>query len=172
MEKYIQIGFVGKTHGVNGELKYNVEDEYWEDFFDAQVLFVEIAKRKTPFFVEEITTGGLALLKFEDIQSREDAIPLTNKELYMRESDLAERKPEELNLDEMLDLLTGFMVVDEEVGEVGVIKEVLEFPQQVMAVLDYQEKEILIPLNDEFIQSIDQKNKGILMNLPEGLLEL
>ncbi len=172
MEKYIQIGNVRKTHGVSGELKYTVDDEYWEDFLEADVLFVDVRGRKTPYFVEGIKTGSLPLMKFEDIDSREEAGIIANKALFMRSSDLEERTTEEVDVADMFDLLPGYLIVEAEAGEVGAIKEVLEFPQQIMAVVDYKEKEILIPLNDVFIQNIDQQKQVIGMKLPEGLLEL
>ncbi|MGA9588941.1 MAG: 16S rRNA processing protein RimM, partial [Salegentibacter sp.] len=34
------------------------------------------------------------------------------------------------------------------------------------------DKQILIPMNDEFIQKIDKTNKTIYLNTPEGLVDL
>ncbi|MCB0654391.1 MAG: 16S rRNA processing protein RimM [Saprospiraceae bacterium] len=173
MEKYIQIGFALKTHGVGGEIKFNIEDEYWDDFEEADVLFLEVSGRKTPYFVEEIKSGGsMLLVKFEDINSREEASALTSRPVFMREKDMSEKEEEDLRVEDMFDLLPGYMIVDMSGKEVGEIKEVLEFPQQIMAVVDYNEREILIPLNDVFIKGIDQRKKAILMELPEGMLEL
>jgi 16S rRNA processing protein RimM len=45
-------------------------------------------------------------------------------------------------------------------------------PQQEIAVVVYQNKEVLIPLNEKLIVSIDEDKKVILMDLPEGLLTL
>jgi 16S rRNA processing protein RimM len=44
-------------------------------------------------------------------------------------------------------------------------------PQQEMAFLDYRGREVLIPLNEQLIISIDETQKHILMDLPEGLLD-
>lgn len=172
MDVYINIGKTHKTRGVIGELKYSVSDEYWEDFLKAEVLFIEVSGRKTPFFVETIKTDNQEVLKLEDVDSLEAAGALTNKVIFMRESDLSEKDVQEMPLTSMFDILPGYLMEDEKAGEIGEIIEILEFPQQIMALVQFGKKEILIPLNDSFIQDIDQKKRRMLMKLPEGLLEL
>jgi len=63
-------------------------------------------------------------------------------------------------------------LVDENHGLIGIINEVTEMPQQEMAVLNYREKEILIPLHATLIEAIDTTNQKITVRLPEGLLDL
>jgi 16S rRNA processing protein RimM len=45
-------------------------------------------------------------------------------------------------------------------------------PQQTMASMVYQNKEVLFPINDQFVKSIDQAAKKILVELPDGLLAI
>lgn len=172
MDKYIEIGFAGKTHGVSGELKFSVEDDYWDDFEKADVLFLEVGGRKTPFFVESIKSGNLLLVKFEDISSREAANDLTNRPVFMRQKDVTSKTIDSVRVEDMFDLLPGFFINQTNGEPVGKINEVLEFPQQIMAVVDYDGKEVFIPLNDVFIKDIDQEQRILLMELPEGLLDL
>ena len=54
----------------------------------------------------------------------------------------------------------------------GEIKEVIAFPQQEMAVIFQEEKEIFIPLHKDLLEKIEEKKQCIHMNLPEGLLDL
>jgi 16S rRNA processing protein RimM len=62
--------------------------------------------------------------------------------------------------------------LDEQRGELGEIVEIHEYPQQYVAVVPHQFREILFPLNDDFIKEIDVE-KGILhVSLPEGLIDL
>jgi 16S rRNA processing protein RimM len=172
MEQYIEIGFAGKTHGVKGELKFSVEDTYWDDFEQADVLFLEVAGRKTPYFIEYIKSGHLLLVKFEDVSSREAANALTNRPVFMRRQDVNANMIDAVRVEDMFDLLPGYLIRQTSGEDVGKIKEVLEFPQQIMAVVEYGGKEIFIPLNDVFIREIQQSEKWILMELPEGLLDL
>jgi len=172
MEKYIEIGFSGKTHGVKGELKFSVEDAYWHDFEQADVLFLEVAGRKTPYFVDYIKSGHILLVKFEDISTKEAANALTNRPVFMRQQDVNSSSMDVVRVEDMFDLLPGYLIRQTNGADVGKIKEVLEFPQQIMAVVDYAGKEIFVPLNDVFIKEIDQAGGMILMELPEGLLDL
>jgi len=74
METYQSIGFTKKTYGVKGELKLNVEDQYLEDFAQADVLFLNMAGRKIPYFVDYINFENPFIVKFEDFDSKESAI--------------------------------------------------------------------------------------------------
>jgi hypothetical protein len=65
----------------------------------------------------------------------------------------------------------GVSVSDVE-GEIAMIEEVASFPQQEMAYVMYQDRTILIPLNDEFILDVDKENKKVTMSLPNGILSL
>jgi len=66
----------------------------------------------------------------------------------------------------------SFEISDKTLGEIGVIEEIIEYPQQEMAAVTYKDKEVLIPLNDQLIVKIDLDGKRIEMDLPEGLLAL
>jgi 16S rRNA processing protein RimM len=62
--------------------------------------------------------------------------------------------------------------VDLELGELGRIIEVIEFPQQEMAVISHNKNEIFIPINENLIEKIDKEKQYIYMNLPEGILDI
>ncbi len=68
--------------------------------------------------------------------------------------------------------LKGFIVSDETHGELGEILEVNEYPQQFVATVSYKGKEILFPLNDDMIIEIDEDARTLLVDLPDGLLDL
>ena len=173
MEKYISIGYTKKTKGVKGELKIEVEDIYWEDFQKSTVVFLLQKGKEMPFFIEKIIDGKELLLKLEDIDSKEAAHELTSKEMFLRASDVSEKEEViTINSDLQFGHLVNYQIKDQTLGNIGVIEEVLEFPQQEMAILFIEEKEILIPLNEILIEEIDEKNRVVVMNLPEGILEL
>jgi ribosomal 30S subunit maturation factor RimM len=48
---------------------------------------------------------------------------------------------------------------------------VLSYPANDVIVLDYKEKEILIPAVDEFIKLIDFEKKCLTINVIDGLLD-
>lgn len=168
----ISIGFCRKPHGVGGELKVQIEAEYLEDFLQAEVIFLDITGKQVPYFIEKIRPGSEILVKLEDVDSREAAAALNGKEMLMREEDVHTGEEEENEEDLAYEDLVGYEIIETDLGLIGKIEDVLEYPQQMMALLIYQEREILIPLNEYLIQDIDIENQQIIMELPEGLLEL
>ena len=171
MEKYVEIGYTRKTHGVIGELKFFVEDPYWEVFDQVGRVFLEIRSAKVPFFVQSIRGAHEDILHFEDVPNREAAIPLQSKTMYMLESDL----PKDLDTRELSPeyvRLEGYSMTDVQLGTIGIVKSVIEMPAHEVALVDYQGKEIMIPLNEHFIKKIDDKKSEIKVDLPEGMLSL
>ncbi len=173
MQNYILIGNTRKSYGVKGEMKLQVNEEYLEDVFKLKIVFLKINGKHIPYFVESVKVGNAILIKFEDINSPEETAAIASKEMYARAEDLTPPDERLFEVEGMeFEKYAGYTIIDIEKGRVGVIKEVLEFPQQEMAVVEYKNKEILIPLNDELIESIDDVKKEMLLNLPEGLLDL
>lgn len=136
---------------------------------EAEVIFLELQGGAVPFFVESIRDLGDLVVKLDEVDTPEAAVTLTGKAVYLPNEALKRGATEE-GLD--LSMLEGFSIVDEAAGSVGIIEEVLELPQQVMAVVQYQDREVLIPLTDELITDVDAESGTLYMSLPEGLLDL
>jgi len=49
---------------------------------------------------------------------------------------------------------------------------VIEQPHQLICRINLNNKEALIPLHEETIKKIDKKKKEVLVELPEGLLDV
>lgn len=169
-EPYVEIGHSKKTHGVDGEVKVFIEPEYLDAFLEAAVVFFDVQGGYVPFFVERIREASALLLKLEDVNSPEAAAAVTGKSLYMRSADLQFVSTGAAAVD--YTFLEGFRIVDRESGPVGPIREILEYPQQVLAVVDYRGKEVLVPLHDQLITRVDKEAQVLEMDLPEGLLAL
>lgn len=175
MSTYVTIGKIGKAHGLTGELKVSIEERYWEDFLQNERVFIAVKSMKVPYFISNVRGGSSVILKLEDVDDRDAAIALQSKDLLLREQDLLSDDERTLPLEEEDGLeyahLEGYTLVDKALGEIGPIDEVLEMPQQEMAFLRYQGREVLVPLNAHFIQEVDEKARRVIMDLPEGLLD-
>jgi 16S rRNA processing protein RimM len=66
----------------------------------------------------------------------------------------------------------GYQVVDAAEGELGIVRGVYAMNAQDLIAMDYQDKEILIPINSEIVRTVDRANKKINVALPEGLLAI
>ena len=169
--EYTQIGFTKKAHGVKGELKIAIDEIYEDIFLSADRVFIEVRGAKMPFFIENIRGGGELIVHFEDITNKDQVIHIQSKGVFLPAAELpASIEVEDDGLE--YGFLEGFTIHDKNTGEVGKIEEVIDMPQQEMAIVTYKNKEILIPLNDHIIASISEAKKTVLMDLPDGLLDL
>jgi 16S rRNA processing protein RimM len=63
-------------------------------------------------------------------------------------------------------------VIDKSKGELGIVDDMMQMPTQWIAQMNYKGKEVLMPLVEQTIESIDLKKKTLHLDLPEGLLEV
>jgi len=78
-----KIGSLTRTHGVRGEVAFQFTDDVW-DRVEADYLFLRLDGLLVPFFLEEwrFRSDNVALLKFEDIDSADDARRIVGTEVY------------------------------------------------------------------------------------------
>ena len=173
-QTYVNIGYTRKAHGLAGEIKFSIEEQYLEDFLKNERIFIGVKNLKIPYFIANVRGKGELIVHLEDVNDRDAAQALQSKEIFLREQDILTDREREIEVpDDSLEYehLSGFLITDKSLGEIGCIDEVLEMPQQEMAFLRYKNREVLIPLNDQFILEIDEKNQVVRMDLPEGMLD-
>ncbi|MCB0629435.1 MAG: ribosome maturation factor RimM [Saprospiraceae bacterium] len=168
----IPIGRTNKTHGVDGTLRITIEDAFFEDFVAAEVVFLEEGGHPVPFFIDDRWGSGDLFLKLEEIDSKEAARPLTDKVMYLRREDMQHPGGTTEEEPHIFAKWIGYTIIDQTAGPVGVIGSVEELPEQFLAVVEYQGTEVMIPLHEQLISRVDHKKKEVVMDLPEGLLEL
>jgi 16S rRNA processing protein RimM len=168
-QNYTYIGYITKTKGLKGELQLFFEFDDYEEL-DLDVIFIEIDRRLVPFFVDEysIHSNSTGALFLEDVDHIDKAQPLLRKKVYFPTDKLPVRDPDDFRWKD----LVGFTVTDSIAGELGEIREVHEYPQQFVASVLYKEHEILFPLNDSTITEIQQSEKKLFVELPDGLIAL
>jgi len=57
-------------------------------------------------------------------------------------------------------------------GEIGVLENVLDLPQQALFQILHHDKEVLIPVVEEVIMQVDRARRTIYIRAPEGLIDL
>jgi 16S rRNA processing protein RimM len=166
----VELGHISKAHGLRGELKarFDVHDitEYQKR---KSVYLAKAGESLTSFFLEsfKIQTNEFATLRFRDINSREAAEALVGSRIYIPLSDLPELGEGRFYYFE----IEGFRIVDERLGELGTVKEVVEMPAQDIIVMEYEGKEVMIPITDDFVLLADHEKEQLITHLPDGLLE-
>ena len=169
MTEYFKIGKLVSAFGLKGELilQHNLGKK--TSLKGLNVLFVE--ERKTsfiPWFIEStrIKSEEEIYLKLQDVNTREAAIKLTQKEVWLPEADFKKfsAKSSPINL-------LGYEIIEQD-KPLGKILEVIEQPHQILCRIEINSKDAFIPLHEETILKIDKKKQQVIVTLPEGLLEI
>lgn len=168
-EEAFYIGYITKTKGLKGEVQLYFEFEDYQAL-DLDVVFADMNGKMVPFFVasHKLYPNQTGLFYFDDLDHIDKAQALVKKKIYMPLNKMPERDEDDFTYDD----LKGYQVTDETHGELGEIIAINEYPQQFVATVLYKEKEILFPLNEDMIIEIDEDEKTLLVDLPEGLLDL
>lgn len=152
-----------------------IDVQYLEDFMKNERIFIAVKSSKIPYFIANVRGKGEMIVQLEEVDSRDAAQLLQSREIFLREQDILSDAAREFEMpDDSLQYegLVGFTMLDKTLGEIGLIDEVLEMPQQEMAFMRFKGKEVLIPLNEQLIVEINEALRQVLMDLPEGLLDV
>ncbi len=170
LDELFQLGKIVRTFGTKGEVVFQVDAEILSQIKKLESVFLKINENLVPFFIEQLQPRpkGQAMVKFMDVDSTEEASLLAGCDIYIPLGILPKQKGAQLHSVE----IEGFTVIDAVRGETGTVRTVLEMPQQSLLAIDFNGKEILIPIVDEIVKKIDRKTKTIYIEAPEGLIEL
>ena len=170
-EDVYQIGRITKTHGLNGEVNFNFTDDIF-DREDVEYLIIEIDGILVPFFMEEyrFRSDTTALVKFEDLDSADSVQFLMGCDVYMENKYVTESDDDEVSLNYFI----GFKMIDgDDNSEIGEIIAIDDNTENWLFIVERSNgDEVMIPAHEEFISSIDQEDKIMIMDLPLGLLDL
>jgi len=137
---------------------------------DVSYVVLEIDGIFVPFFIDEyrFKTTETALIKFDSINSEPQAKDLAGLTVYLPKTFLEKVEDNEIELD----YFVGFDLIDKQAGLIGEITEVDQTTENALFVILRDNEELLIPVGDDYIRDIDHEKKKILVELPEGLLDL
>lgn len=169
-EELIKIGTFNKPHGVRGELSFTFTDDVF-DRGESPYLVCCIDNIYVPFFIEEyrFKSGSTALLKLIDIENEIDARAFTNLEVFYPKKFYIENE-EEATPD---DYFIGYTINEVEHGVLGEVAAIDDSTINALFIVTTpEERELLIPIQEEFVRAIDEEARVIHMELPDGLLEL
>ena len=164
------LGKIVKKYSFKGELLVKLDTDEPEIYDHLDAVFVELKNNLVPFFIEQsqLHKSQLLRIKFEDVDTEEDADALMKCELYLPLELLPKLDGNKFYFHEVI----GFTVEDVNFGHVGTITGINDATAQALFEIDRDGVEILIPMNDEFIKNLDKENKTILVETPEGLIDL
>lgn len=141
-----------------------------EDYSGMESVFVDINKSLVPFFIDhlQVRNRNQAIVKFEGIDTEADASRLINLQLFLPLDVLPKLKGNKFYYHE----ITGYNVVDTNHGPIGYVQEVLDYPNNALIQLNFNGKEILLPIRDEVVLDVDREKRVISVTSPAGLIDI
>lgn len=172
-EELILIGHYNKPHGVVGEISATVDVDF-DVLQSLSCLVSEIEGIYVPFFVNACRpkTTETVLLTIDGIANEQMASRLVNHDIFALKRDFSDAS-EDADADGYpLDYFIGFELRDSDGSRVGEITDVDEQTENAIFIVDRDGTELMVPANDDLIVEFDIDKRLMVMDIPEGLLDL
>lgn len=166
----IAVGKFGKTRGLRGEIYVTPYNSDPERILSLESAFRLSGKEKASFEIEKSgVISNRPVFKIKGYDTPEAVGALTNSELFVTRDQL-----EDLPEDSYFTFdLVGLSVETVDGVLLGTVREVDSYPANDVYVIEKDTGEtILFPAVKEFVTKIDLENKLIVVDPPDGLLEI
>ena len=164
----VKIGEIIRTHGYKGEAVIKLSVDF-ERLHLTELIFLIIDGNKVPFFFSNTPKpykkNGL-LVKFDNVDSDSEIEKLINTPVFTESKNIAPETMEVSPVPENFDVYNG----ETYIGRSGTYLNIPSNP--ILTVYSKENREILIPVNDRFLKSIDYEKNVIIFDLPEGLIDV
>ena len=169
-EDCFYLGKIVSKYSFKGELLIKLDTDQPDLYENLDSMFIEVRNTLIPFFIEssQLHKSDLLRVRFEDVTNEADADAIIKSDVYLPLEFLPKLEGDKFYFHEVI----GFTMMDINYGKVGTIVSINDSTAQALFEVENDGKEILIPMNDEFIDKIDRKAKTIFVKTPEGLIDL
>jgi 16S rRNA processing protein RimM len=164
------LGQIVSKFSFKGELQIKLDTDEPELYEHLESIFVDYCNKLIPFFVEKsnLQKSNLLRVKLEEVNEEADADDLLKRDVYLPLSKLPKLDGNKFYYHDVI----GYKAVDVTHGEIGTIQFVNDQTMQALFFIDFNGKEIIIPVNDRFIQKVDKDEHIIYFQTPEGLIDM
>lgn len=169
-EDCFYLGKIAKKFSFKGEVLAYLDTDDPELYENMESVFVEFNNNLVPFFIESssLHKNDFLRIRFEDVASEAEADKILGCPLYLPLKMLPKLTGNKFYFHEVI----GFAIEDKRLGVFGIIQSVNDSTAQPLFEVLNGEVEILVPMIDKFLVKIDRANKKVVMDLPEGLVEM
>ncbi|WP_445725669.1 ribosome maturation factor RimM [Flavobacterium sp.] len=169
-EDCFYLGKIVRKHSFKGEVVAKLDTDEPELYENLESVFVALSNNLVPFFIEEsiLQKGNQLRIQFEDITTEEEADAILGAGLYLPLEFLPKLTGNKFYFHEII----GFDIEDIHYGYLGVITGVNDTSAQPLFEIDSNGTDVFIPMIDNFIKKVDRDNKKIIVEAPEGLIDL
>jgi 16S rRNA processing protein RimM len=171
-ETHFFLGKITKLHGLKGEVRaFFDSNSSFSSFLNLKEVFIpEGGQLLRSFALENVRHVGFShfILKFKRLDTVDSVEKLVGKSLFLPLDLLPPLGEEEFYYHEVI----GFEIEDRVLGKIGVIKDIISMPAQDLICVEYEQKEILIPIIHQFVPRVDRGKRVLYTDLPQGLVDV
>ncbi len=174
--EWLIVGLITSCHGINGQVKVKSLSDFEERFLKPGMRWLQ--KENEPPLKIELISGfkqpgkETFIVKFQGINSRNNAEKLRKFKILVKTDKLPKLKKEEFHLLELINMEVKTL----EKNELKIIGKVINLENEknnlLVIELFKNQKQVLIPFVKEIVPLIDIKNNFLIIDPPNGLLEL
>ncbi|MFH1134457.1 MAG: ribosome maturation factor RimM [Pseudomonadota bacterium] len=167
---FVVLGRLARPHGVHGEIKVRLFVESLDAFGQLRKIYLRQGNReKRAVEVEEVRFHqDSILLKIRGVSSREQARELTGTEVLIERDLLPELSEDEYYWTDLI----GLLVFDRAGKKLGPVVNMLATGADDLLVLEIDGREVFIPFRNEMVIEVDPAGGKIIVDPPQGLLDL
>lgn len=168
--KFVSVGKILNFHGIQGEAKVGYSKNQRDFLGGLKTVYIKKDSEHLKFEVLSIRFHkDFALIKFRGINSINDLIPYKSCLIFVEETTIRESLGED---EFLIDELTGLEVHDINGNFIGAVVGVSNNgAQDLISVKSKSKKICMVPFVKELVPQVDIKNKKIVVNNIEGLIE-
>ncbi len=164
------LGKIVRKHSFKGEVVVKLDTDEPELYQEMESVFVDLGNNLIPFFIKKslLQKGNQLRVQFEGISTEEEADSILKSDVYLPLDLLPKLEEDKFYFHEII----GFKIVDVNYGEVGIIHGINDKTSQHLFEIISGDREVFIPMVDDFIKKVDKKNQIIEVETPAGLIDL
>lgn len=164
------LGNISRTHANQGELCFWLDVDNPADYLDLESVLIDIDNALVPYFIRKMSLGNkqIAYVSIDDINTIDDARRLVGRDLWLPLTRLPKLEGNKFYFHEIV----GFELIDSATGRVGIITNVYDLSGNPLIAADHDGAEVLVPLNDAFIDRLARDERRLYMSLPPGLIDV
>lgn len=163
------VGKVLRPRGLKGEIKVAVITSFPEHFGKLKSVLVQKNGQQQKHYISQVKQSNKHVyLKFEDVNSVEQAELLRSAELFVEQDQLTVLEEDEYYIHDLI----GLKVYNEQNDCLGELIDVETYPSNDVYVIKGMDgEEYLIPATREVIKQVSVPDKRMTIHVMEGLLD-
>ena len=163
------LGKITRRHGLRGNVILKLDTDTPEFYNKLESIFVEINGLLVPFFIKNSSWSKSDSLNITFNNISEQLVEQTiGKDVYLPLATLPPLSGKQFYYHEV----KGFNIMDENEINYGIVESVNDQTAQHYFILNFGEKEVIVPIIKDWILEVNREQKFIKMQMPEGLLDV